>query len=1161
MAVTLLTLIIILVVTLAWLLATNSGARFLVNQAIQRAPGSVSAEDINGNLLKGLDIGRWRYTTEPMTLIAGRTRIAVDTSILWNLRDLTVETFTIDGLTIRQSGTEQTGPPEDIVVPALPGFSSPIRLAVNEFVIKTLTLETVFPDRVAVTVIDEIDLVAQMSGDRIDIARLDVDQANVTLSASGTLSLNSTLPINVTVDWMVANADERQAAGNLQLTGNRALLRIEHLLSMPQAIETSGTISALADQPVIFDLVNRADTVLLRQNPDVLRLLDATLAIRGKYSQWRLDLNASLDGEPRAAGRLEAGLDGQFQSFDVESAALRLADGGSILASGSVATGDALGFDGVVKLEQLPLALFTAAVEGEITGEYQVMVSNVDGWAVDAEIIETTGTINGKQFLADGIVRYKGQQIAFSDVTAVAGTNRVAINGVADTNGVLDLTAKVTAPSLAGFVSDLSGAANFDFVLSGTASQPNVVVHLDQADVVWQSFSVAGASGDIRWQDDKGDISLSLKSASDGQNTIAGLRLSGDGSLENHRVAVTATVNEQVRADLVATGGYQSERWSGMIERIDAEMLGLDPDYALQPITLTAPVALTMAANEFELSQACLTSGVAFDFCAAVGWRQQSLTLDATLEVAELQAFSRMALPAWQFDGGLTATANLAGPIQQLNGAGQVLIAQLDVSRAVVSEQPEGIETATFRPVQVDFTLNQGALDVAAVATVDQAISLQANMRLDNLTASDSQISGQITAGSERLDGLNGLLRSAVVTGGKTDIEFLVSGTRDQPAIRSDASIRDLNVQVLPLGIELKNINVSAVAENTRELAVNATGQSDQGKFSADTSFLFGGEHVFDMSGDLTASQFQFINLPDMAGVASMDLDIAANPEGYSVTGNLTVDKADIVVREIPADAARISADSRVYDASGELVEDTGAATLRGRLDLSLALSDQVNLAGFGLRTGLTGDLKLKQSPGNAPSGVGIIQLRDATYEAYGQSLSVSRGKLIFNGPLDEPRLDIRAQREVEDTVVGIDVTGTPSALSSSLFSTPALPDAEAFSLLLTGRNLAVANSGEGANMADAALTLGLRQALGVTDGIRKAVGLDSLTVAGSGRNGRLLAGKALSPNLYLQYAYGVFDQVSSVLLRLKINDRLSLESSSGATQSVDLIYSVGRKR
>ncbi|MEN7343942.1 MAG: translocation/assembly module TamB domain-containing protein, partial [Pseudomonadota bacterium] len=203
----------------------------------------------------------------------------------------------------------------------------------------------------------------------------------------------------------------------------------------------------------------------------------------------------------------------------------------------------------------------------------------------------------------------------------------------------------------------------------------------------------------------------------------------------------------------------------------------------------------------------------------------------------------------------------------------------------------------------------------------------------------------------------------------------------------------------------------------------------------------------------------------------------------------------------------------------------------------------------------------IRQRAGRGPTGNGLLTLRDATYEAYGQALTVSRGLLRFSGPLDAPILDIRAERTIEEQRVGIDVTGSPARLSSTLFSEPILPDAEAFSLLLTGRNLATLGSGEGGDLSGAAIGLGLRQAFSVTDGVRDALGLDTLTYAGSGRDGRLLAGKSLSSRLYLQYAYGVFDQISRVLLRLKINDRLSLESASGDAQSVDLIYAVGGGR
>ena len=233
--------------------------------------------------------------------------------------------------------------------------------------------------------------------------------------------------------------------------------------------------------------------------------------------------------------------------------------------------------------------------------------------------------------------------------------------------------------------------------------------------------------------------------------------------------------------------------------------------------------------------------------------------------------------------------------------------------------------------------------------------------------------------------------------------------------------------------------------------------------------------------------------------------------------------------------------------------------TQKRLIDVTVTLSDDVALQGFGLTTELAGQLRLRQRRTTPLQGFGTLRLQDATYTAYGQKLDVSRGNLVFNGPLESPLLDFRAERNVDSILVGIDIRGTPDALESSLFSSPSLPEAEVFSLLLTGRSLSSAGQAEGSAMADAAITLGLRQAFGVSSAIRDVVGLDTLTVVGSGRDGRVLAGKQISPNLYLQYAYGVFDQLSTVLLRLKLNERLSLESSTGEDQSVDLIYSVGR--
>ena len=56
---------------------------------------------------------------------------------------------------------------------------------------------------------------------------------------------------------------------------------------------------------------------------------------------------------------------------------------------------------------------------------------------------------------------------------------------------------------------------------------------------------------------------------------------------------------------------------------------------------------------------------------------------------------------------------------------------------------------------------------------------------------------------------------------------------------------------------------------------------------------------------------------------------------------------------------------------------------------------------------------------------------------------------------------------------------------------------------------------------------------------------------------GALMAGKYLSPKLYIRYSYGLFNRIGGLLLRFKFNERLSVETRSGDQKSMDLLYTV----
>ena len=65
-------------------------------------------------------------------------------------------------------------------------------------------------------------------------------------------------------------------------------------------------------------------------------------------------------------------------------------------------------------------------------------------------------------------------------------------------------------------------------------------------------------------------------------------------------------------------------------------------------------------------------------------------------------------------------------------------------------------------------------------------------------------------------------------------------------------------------------------------------------------------------------------------------------------------------------------------------------------------------------------------------SGRGAINAERCTYTAYGQRLTIERGKLYFDGPLDNPGLDVLALRKNLPVEAGVEVTGTVRVSAST---------------------------------------------------------------------------------------------------------------------------------
>jgi translocation and assembly module TamB len=287
----------------------------------------------------------------------------------------------------------------------------------------------------------------------------------------------------------------------------------------------------------------------------------------------------------------------------------------------------------------------------------------------------------------------------------------------------------------------------------------------------------------------------------------------------------------------------------------------------------------------------------------------------------------------------------------------------------------------------------------------------------------------------------------------------------------------------------------------------------------------------------------------------SPDLTLKGDGQGLRLTGTVAVPEADLKPRELPESAITVSDDQVLVDARAEL-----APALAFAMAVGVTLGEEVHFQGFGLDATLGGQLQISQQPGKPAQLNGELLIEEGRYRAYGQNLAIENGRLLFQGAPDNPGLDIRAIRKIpsENLVVGVQLSGTLQQPRARIFSDPTLEESEAMSYLLTGRSLSRGTQGDSAKVAQALALYGLQKGSGVTQKIGDKLGLDEVTIGSDWEtaDAALMLGKQISERLYLTYAVGLFDAISTVMLRYTLTRQLHLEAqSSTKAQAIDLIW------
>jgi translocation and assembly module TamB len=228
-------------------------------------------------------------------------------------------------------------------------------------------------------------------------------------------------------------------------------------------------------------------------------------------------------------------------------------------------------------------------------------------------------------------------------------------------------------------------------------------------------------------------------------------------------------------------------------------------------------------------------------------------------------------------------------------------------------------------------------------------------------------------------------------------------------------------------------------------------------------------------------------------------------------------------------------------------------------MEATLDLGNRFFIRASGLEGRLDGQLRLEEEPGHPLRATGTITARDTKFEAYGQNLTVERGIVNFQGPLDDPALNVLAVRKGLAVQAGVEVTGSVRQPKVRLVSTPNVPDLEKLSWITLGR----APGGK----ADASLLLAAAgsilggQAGGVTEKITRAIGVDELVIRQSGVDaltGQVgVVGKRLSDKAYISYEQGLTAVAGVTKLTYSLTPHITFVTRAGMDNAIDVLYTL----
>lgn len=953
---------------------------------------------------------------------------------------------------------------------------------------------------------------------------------------------------------LTAQLSAEQESFALQLAGygDGDALTLERLELAPKQgrLALAGRIS-WADEPLSFDLTG--DWTKLQwplSGPAQVETEQGRFDLSGTLDAYRIDLNAKLAMEQLPPFDLLFKGQGSSEALDLQQLSLRPKKG-SLDLKGEVSWRDGIDFALKLDVRQLDPGDFTPDISGSLNLQAAASGRFAEEQLSGMLTIERLhGTLFDSPIQGQGKLAFAEQRLTIDQLRLQSSANRLTADGIlAETRSHLDFS--IDAPNLAAVWPGLSGSIKGDGTVRGNYLDPAVKAQLTANQLSYPNFSVGRLTLNLDYAEALGQrsrLDLALQDlALDGQ-AIDELTLHGAGSLNNHQFDAKLS-SEIVKLDTELTGNFSKQRWLATLERLNIDPAQLKPWRLDRPW----PIRLDFAGDDIgiNLPQNCLIQADAAICLSAEGSLERRLNAAAELRNIDL-ALAKPWLPEnLSLAGALDANATILKRGERLTADAGATVANASLQLARDGEKPHKFALSETR-LKAQYGDERLDAELRVGLTGEDFVSAQ--IKTSPLPASSTQaLTGNLQASIERLEPVDILIDDIANLKGRITADLTLAGDTERPAISGLVQLSNAELDVPEIGIRPHNINLRLSGQPGQPEQLTLSGRIDSGRGSLylDGTFDLNPEAGFPAELSITGSEFEIARIPEAEISVSPRLSVKQSETTVQVSGDVTVDNAELKLVELPETAIAPSADEIII--SREVIEEEKAA-LNLHTDIGIVLGEQVRFSGYGMDTRLTGNLRYSSSPGTQRM-LGRVAMQDARYKAYGQDLTIARGEFLFNGPVDNPWLNIEATRKAigEDVTAILTVTGPVKSPQTKVSSRPPMPESDALAYLLTGRSLQRTGESQASMLAKAAINYGA----GELSWLSNQLGFDQFEVEEAQRleDTAVRLGKYINPDLYLGFSLGLFSNTYAVILEQQLSQHFSLQTRAGETQRIDLRY------